>query len=111
MKANELRIGNLILKEGEIITVSSFTLYNVERDEEAFEPIVLTEKWLLKLGFEWDIFYQGYTDGNWVIKPNDEKGYRLSYGKRKYDVIVWTIQYVHQLQNLYFALTGKELTI
>ena len=34
MKANELRIGNLILKDGELMTVSSYTFYNIEKDEE-----------------------------------------------------------------------------
>lgn len=48
--------------------------------------------------------------GNFYLKtgiepPNDmsDYGYPLSEYKQ--------IEYVHQLQNLYFALTGEELTI
>jgi hypothetical protein len=77
-----------------------------------FEPIKLTEEWLLKAGFkatpEWYRFrlelidVHGYTQGciNAIIS-SDKKYVEIedySY-----------IRYVHQLQNLYYALAQSEL--
>ena len=77
---------------------------------EKIQPIPLTEEILLKLGFEkssdneqWFIGIYGFCivfDGvDWCFKPriND-------------DLIVCYLKNIHQLQNLYFALTGEELT-
>jgi hypothetical protein len=106
MKAQELRIGNLILKEGEIITVSSYTFYNIECDEEAFEPIPLTKELLLRLGFDVN------NRPEWI---DQLKKYEIICGTTSYlrgaENSVHPIKYVHQLQNLHFALTGEEITI
>jgi hypothetical protein len=73
---------------------------------ELINPVHLTEKWLLRLGFEWDEIT--YSIGNiWLAEC--ENGYNvwlhgLSMG------ITTRVKHVHQLQNLYFALTGTELT-
>jgi hypothetical protein len=124
MKANELRIGNYISPLGKGITiVEGFCTWDgliqsssfAERSIEDFEPIKITEEWLLKLGFECildisysfpkpydnlELAYYGSINGfkkGWVIN----KLFGLSNG----------IKYVHELQNLYFALTGEELTV
>ena len=60
-----------------------------------YKPIPLTEEWLVKLKMEHN---ESLTKGNgtyWftLITPHTP------------------ITYVHQLQNLYHALTGEELTI
>jgi hypothetical protein len=80
------------------------------------EPIPLTEEWLLNLGFNYD----DMEDTN----ENDNLWYHLVYGDFRFSsdksinfesVFIrlnktnLEIKYVHQLQNLYFALTGKEL--
>jgi hypothetical protein len=77
------------------------------------EPIPLTEEWLLKFGFEID-------DSEW-FKDDDEIVYQKTY--KDYSICVSNkgvvyngvysqkIKHVHSLQNLYFALTGEELTI
>jgi hypothetical protein len=76
------------------------------------EPIPLTEEWLLKLGIH-KIGCDNEGDDLFATKlntPADEvwlnriEGdfYLQEYGKK--------IKYVHQLQNLYFALTNEELT-
>ena len=80
-----------------------------------FNPIPLTEEWLLKFGFD-------FIDDGWAsIKTKKRfinleislKGKRtILYNKRTIEFIdVVHIKYIHQLQNLYFALTGMELTI
>jgi hypothetical protein len=115
MKANELRIGNYICNEDYIVIVESIDkdgcIVNLISDNvQAFtnnkgiEPIPLTEEWLLKFGFVNNelsaqpnvyVFHNGsiYVRGmSGAVHPRD-------------------IQYVHQLQNLYFALTNEELTM
>ncbi len=127
MKANELRIGNLMLLfsnrvcevikiEGESFTVKADEISNVSvfpNMSNGIEPIPLTEEWLIKFGFVCTI-------------SNKDSGYK-QYGlnKKGFDImfsiecnynpecfvenIGIDILYVHQLQNLYFALTNTEL--
>jgi len=120
MEAKELRIGNTILYKGKIIDLSMVGLFQLyyasdthtdsKTDKLQYEPIPLTEAWLLRLGFK--------EDGN-SYSIDNPNGFALSKGhieslKRVY-FNSWSIMYkwpesVHQLQNLYFALTGLELT-
>lgn len=70
-------------------------------------PIEITEQWLINLGFRKDekIDYKWYL-GDWLAYDIDDKCIRVAdsweFGKRKY---------VHELQNLVFAITGKELEL
>jgi len=73
---------------------------------EFCKPIPLTEEWLLKFG------YKLYHDYVWVNDNTDVLG-RIDKFKDDVARSIYPrleIKYVHQLQNLYFALTGKELT-
>jgi hypothetical protein len=75
-------------------------------DINDLSPIPLTEQWLKDFGFEkyendgWA--KMGLKLANLVIYPIGKR----SYHEPKNGLL---IQHVHQLQNLYFALTGKEL--
>jgi hypothetical protein len=76
------------------------------------EPIRITEEWLLKFGFKYD------TDNDKLCKSLhiDILSFRASEGhmcleSQGYRTLYKHIKYVHQLQNLYFALTGEEITI
>lgn len=103
------------------------------KDENA-EPIPLTPEWLLKLGFEIDRKYcMSPDDYSYLIRVPNKKSrasyFRVYYEKDKTkreihfgrnkgefqvyasDMFVVSVESVHQLQNLYFALTGEELTI
>jgi hypothetical protein len=130
MKASELRIGNLITSNSYYSYVYSIesamplqnerysdkvlvTLFNgglstVPIDE--LEPIPLNEEWLLKFGFEWCNEAAGYFDNLhavYLMYPNVQFHPFCTNDKD-----CWIeLQYVHQLQNLCFALTGKELEI
>lgn len=109
MKATELRIGNLIFDNisEEPIIVDWVTIKVCYLEDDVYEPILLTEEWLIKFGFE--------TDGITFWKSKADIGHfkdcfayipcGLASQRRT------EIKYVHQLQNLYFALTGEELTI
>lgn len=109
MKATELRIGNYFLYKNRILNrVNTAWLNNLK----GCEPILLTEEWLLKFGFDEgsDIVGECYFINEFT--PSDVTIYRIDgdlyYMNGSTPII---ISYVHQLQNLYFALTGEELTV
>ena len=123
IQANELRIGNWVSVEKQgvrynerIQSISAYSgKFNTFEDPhyeriETLEPISLTEEWLLKLGFKKQMAWTFYIPiiGNMkLVYYLGEKGW--SIGNKEYSD--HECKYVHQLQNLYFALTGEELTI
>jgi hypothetical protein len=128
VQAKELRIGNYVYcfdKQTEIDLVHFRDLYEGIDEEGWYKPIPLTEEWLLKFGFEKKDINKHYR--HW--KRSDIDFFTLSgFCINKYSNYLvighyWggtfsltqrqglKIQYVHQLQNLYFALCGEELTI
>jgi len=111
MKATELRIGNWAKRDVQPngFQIDHHSFWSCEREPENYTPIPLTEQWLKDFGFK--------QDTNWLIKWSGELKFRMCVEDKN----VWTyiyhdgyievdIKYVHQLQNLYFALTKKELT-
>jgi hypothetical protein len=111
MKANELRIGSLVDWNGEIAKISQILELEVvftcgESDlTKAIKPIPLTEDFVIDLGLN----PVEIENGEWYYQNNKfrlNKNYSGFYYSRNLDV-----KYVHQLQNLYFALTGEELTL
>jgi DNA modification methylase len=121
MKANELRIGNLYNQFGNIHQVNGHIISELEKAPQGqlwCKPIPLTEEWLLKFGFEFKAeelgvkFYEKQVgidficfskEGHWNINSGESYWYMDRNFKSP--------QFVHQLQNLYFALTNEELTI
>lgn len=119
MESKELRIGNYVsidLKGGleikhEPITASGLLDFHHNKDKSSFryKPIPLTEEWLVKFGFKKNETYCFIDIKNNIQLMNiSNKYFRLYY--RGVSLII-DIYYVHQLQNLYFDLTQKELTI
>lgn len=111
MKASELRIGNYVSSGKyntveEIIGIEPIKLFTTSGYSNIgeYEPIPLTDEWLKKFGAEENILsiiddmWIQFMDGEWCI-CNDNYGF--------YDIP--SIKYVHQLQNIYFALKGGEL--
>ena len=79
---------------------------------EYINPIPLTEQWLLDFGFE--VEREHYDKGRLSILLADNNNDYYKSGRVFYKS--WAImesqpKYVHQLQNLYLALTQKELII
>ena len=120
MKATELRIGNLIFQLGQITTIENISrsINDWERvnNKRLFDctPIPITEEWLLKFGFTL------YPSGSYCIdlfNTDNYLAFDIKYNKGfvylniETESIKIDCHYVHQLQNLYFALTGEELTI
>ncbi len=80
--------------------------------DEFIEPIPLTDEWLVKFGLDqggYDFYFwtKETPTGLFSINGDPESGYGVRYNNE----IEPPLEYVHQLQNLYFALTGEELTI
>jgi hypothetical protein len=119
MKSNELRIGNWITwkSTGKIEMVEKVDVYGLHvcvndvNIEDAL-PIPLTEEWLIRFGFEADhndYFFECEEHGveleaSWSSrnqKTGESYGWHISEYKH--------VKHIHQLQNLYFALTGEEL--
>lgn len=128
MNTRELMMGNLLQIEGnpvEVIKIFEihlevhsdiFQFWDVEIEE--VEPIPLTEEWLVRMGFT-------YTNSKFADYPRllsiqisnteylqfeDDEFFIASLSGHQV-VTLWNQpKYVHQIQNLYFALTKEELT-
>lgn len=128
MEANELRVNNFVEIEmntgWRLRKVRGYDIYNIhgidEYDKANYRPIPLTEEWLLKFGFEIidEVINKCYRkqlfkgDGYMDYLSIIDRGVYIfmltsNYGKES--VLANPPKYVHQLQNLYFALTGEEL--
>ena len=128
MKASELRIGNFVCDDysGEMIVTAinrsnhielaknnslPSGLYSVDR----VIPIPITEEWLLKFGFSGsegviDLTNEGSgNDDYFNLNYDSENGMWIYFNEGW--MYLLHIKFVHQLQNLYFSLTGEELTI
>lgn len=130
INVQELRIGNYIKqidhlgngKETKIIQVNelSFKQINFSYRPFDYEPVLLTEEWLEKLGFKFHKLLDWYREGMTVdgvtvhfsfdMWRNDEIDFDDLHNYDFVEVPL-EIRYVHQLQNLYHSLMGKELTI
>lgn len=124
IKVNELRVGNYVsdihagvLFYSSVVKLDYSKCYygGFNSSYSDLIPIPLTEEWLLKFGFieinEFSIAktYCLVIDG--IIKYKIHKGIDLDYFVMPNEYNPIKFKYVHQLQNLHFALTGQELTI
>jgi len=130
MKARNFRIGNIVSYDGRIFEIDSIgeefpTLNTTEFGVGVVgwndvEPIRLTEDWLLKMGFKahsdssvcrgWGIGENPMTFDfllalTWMKK--DDGTLAECFYKNGYFVI----RYVHEVQNLFFAITRRELDV
>jgi hypothetical protein len=130
MKANELRIGNYIkadkikiarmgLESDDYCQITALGIHHIENGDIIAEPIPLTEEWLIKFGFErfqgWlnkDAFSPGHPSQRFDLYWSKIDGFMMKsrYQEDVPDTFYMRhIKFVHQLQNLYFALTGNEI--
>ena len=122
----ELRIGNLVKlmlnhEDYEILSVKIEDLAWIEKLQGEYEPILLTEEWLTRFGFVRINHQMSLNDGSMTYHyelNGDNRFWQLYFNGRAFSINepkfrhhLYHNQYVHQLQNLYFALTGEELTI
>lgn len=121
IKVQSLRIGNAILfsENNEIAIVAEINTMGVAVDvgkeltwieADQFEPIPLSEDWLLRLGFE-EVYKSPMHSTYWM----DGLSYYFWYDNKKqyadFKGAEVDCQHLHQLQNLYWCLVGRELEI
>lgn len=129
IQPNELRIGNwvnpkfpmIVASVGKDFIYADFEgnlgdLWEFNTKDNPAIPIPLTPEILEKAGFVQDIQKE-------LLRLHDSYGsrvewfYKKNYGlffvlDSEYETeVIKPVQYLHQLQNLYFALTGIELSI
>jgi len=117
--ARELRIGNYISTGDNNYNADSNNIYDLQYGLAKFLPVILTEEWLTKFGFEnIDYGHSRYLinpdktirliwNNGWLY-PQIEQAPEMSSESTQV-VSLDRIKYVHELQNLYYALTHEEL--
>ena len=125
IKANELRIGNLVQHSGEWNYANHKSVFLwTERDWLGVNectlllvnvsPIPLTEEWLFKFGFVADRynekFYFTIDSAKYVVEKQSKFFFiGIEYEFNKIVYFSWRINFVHHLQNIIFSITGHEL--
>lgn len=133
LKAKDFRIGNYVygvISESEKIVAQISELISFNRGEDSIEadciynvlePIPLSEELLIRFGFELDLNPAGsYTEDGQTTTWEARPYYFIHYGgklrfcvymndKTCYSSI--PCEFIHQLQNAYFIVTGKELEL
>lgn len=132
--ANELRIGNLLRlnnpehrpdEHGKILKVVGVTeeypLVQLLHDPNRImsfgqfwhflEPIPIDEIWLNQLGFEHKqiLIPSQWIKGDFIALTIGMDGASLLSESCESEIMILHPKYVHQVQNLFFALTGTEL--
>lgn len=140
MDIKELRIGDLIYcktdkgtKVGRIDSLQEISKYaffvtvkttdgvdyrgKVNDEYNCIEPIPITEEILLKIGFKKG---QGNGYASYKINPYDGHIIEVALYESGIDAFIQyicgachlrTIKHLHELQNIVFAITGKELEV
>ena len=105
IQANELRLGNLVNLRGHITEIQALKsdrcmALDDFAEYEDLEPIPLSEEWISNLNSlgRYNCNFHNPTK-RWFLMIGDNID--VSDG----------FNHVHQLQNVYFALTNEELTI
>lgn len=129
IKANDFRYLNWLNYKGNAFQVNDIfgasglltVLPNVTAERPGrlsmhdFEPIPLSEEWLKRLGFESgdDCFYKNLRPTMWGYLNLQTEDYSVSISPDIGGIHVPgnEIKFLHQLQNLFYALTGQELEI
>lgn len=123
LKTTDLRIGNFVITPRgvekiveihrnhlmfEPLRESPYVTYSID----LVKPIPLTEEWLVKFGIK-DLWIKG----SWKIVEDKMNGEHYGWGmlvrnsSRTKEIEFAYFKYVHELQNLFYAVVGEELTI
>lgn len=139
VEVKELRLGSIVyfnnyepVHESQIRAISwlDFEQLSVDKHAKRYSPIPLTPEILEKCGFEQEGTEAGDDGAMELGDTNMEKGTAFlyvpkegrymqkeslglwvgqEYGQQQIQVNIDKCQYLHQLQNLFYALTGEEL--
>ena len=124
-----LRIGNYLFydcqmyegQEPKIVKINTITENWILDDKnknsilgnlESYKPIKINKEILLKFGFDWN---EGFPYLNVEILKDHFFGFQdnsiVLFTDFEYQQISKKIKHVHEFQNIYFSLTGKEIEI
>jgi hypothetical protein len=109
--ANELRPGNFLTRAGHWVIVDGQTIRDVSSvpgAAERYEGIPLSRAVLDRCGFR-DGSIRVSNDVGWAFRLELDSG-ELVLAVKEYALPV-NCKYLHQLQNLYYAITGDELPV
>ncbi len=107
LKTNELRVLNYYRNGVGVDCIFTYDLFDrLVRGEAKCYGISLTEEWLMEFEFKKhkDFFGKGSRFTLWK-DPKMSEGYICDWSGKTIKVV----NYVHELQNLFFALTNEEL--
>lgn len=133
MKAKKFRVGNLVMsnelacncKPDEILEIAGIGLdldftNGTTQNYVGIKPIPLNKEWINKFGFNDSEYKKGYTGVEFrtnmildfvLTKPKFMGEWQESYcydlGQHRFI----PLKYVHELQNLFFAITSTELSV
>jgi hypothetical protein len=123
IKANELRIGNWMKRDSQPngFQIDEDSFFIIKQHPDWYEPIPLTPEILIACGFQkYGDFDNGsvdfYSNGKFKLQVNNIANGNIwlclwtipNDSKEQLDV---QIKFVHQLQNIFYNLIGKELEI
>jgi hypothetical protein len=101
MEKSDLRIGNFVSLKGDI---EELQLGFHAKD---YKPLRINEEWLNELGFKNGILKTGRNVYTLKLIKGRKTLFQFSKNKSSKKII----KYVHELQNIYFETTNKELEI
>ncbi len=117
IQSTDLRLGNLVKYKGEIVKVFEIQNKFIGAKEgnsfpyfllaERFNPIPITAEFFKERGYGYDYHHNDITiNSDYRVEFSLSKGYLIDgYG------LIVEIEYIHELQNLYYALTKTELEL
>lgn len=131
MEAKSLRLGNYVMNGDDIGRVERLSIIRISTSSPhvgvEISPIKLTEEWLITFGFGKKEFRSMFDnrDEYWLDRTivtevserntgfylHAHNGVEMSFRDDSMVYRYVKLDYVHQLQNIYFALTGKELEL
>lgn len=131
MKANGLMVGNYLKNEGVVVKIDARSIFDMFNDNPKYEPIMISEVWLERLGFirRDERFDNGDLTGvfDYVL---EKEGWQISieftgenHEEGGQPFVCWySVQdianvplcypvYVHDLQNIWYMLSFEELVL
>ena len=128
LQPEELKINNLVSvneiyrNEGDLLELNqnNFEALIINDTYRRIFPIPLNEEWLFKMGFDNvrknilmchnEYHNNRINEGAFYVEPVGD-AFNHWYLYHKVKMITSNIRHVHQLQNLFYALNGEELTL
>lgn len=115
MTKSELRIGNLILQNDERVHLNEFILRNLNMNGSFVHPLPITNELLGEFGFTIEEETSYISASNMIftlINPGMLGNISISWlfdFTTNGSLCQREIKFAHELQNLFYALTGEEL--